>query len=272
MATADLSANLPPVADAETDAVTDQATAPLVLEPGSLEAQAAALAAGLPPAETALAAVTLESPSPAADSTDPVLAELAEIKPRARPDAASPAATPAEAVAVAAVEPELVITDPGTTEGTALELAAADFPTSETLSANTLGNVTDVETVAAGAFAPVVDAPATAPARKAPIFDAVEVAEAPAEDPAEKVVVVMSTSGGRNFGVNVGEFTSRFEAERALLKTALAESATLDEGLRKTSQSGGAWRASFLGLTEDQADLACRRLRARAVPCETVGG
>ena len=82
----------------------------------------------------------------------------------------------------------------------------------------------------------------------------------------------MSTSGGRHFGVNVGEFPSRYEAERALLKTALAESATLNAGLRKTTQSDGAWRASFMGLTEDQAELACRRLRARAVLCETVGG
>lgn len=62
------------------------------------------------------------------------------------------------------------------------------------------------------------------------------------------------------------------DAEKALLKTALAESATLNDGLRKTSQSGGKWRASFMGLTEEQAELACRRLSARAVPCETVGG
>ena len=101
--------------------------------------------------------------------------------------------------------------------------------------------------------------------------DAVAAEEAPAEEEQE-VVVVMATAGGRHFGVNVGEFPSRYDAEKALLKTALAESATLNEGLRKTTQSGGAWRASFMGLTEDQAELACRRLRARAVPCETVGG
>ncbi len=72
--------------------------------------------------------------------------------------------------------------------------------------------------------------------------------------------------------MHVGDYPSRHDAERALLKTALAESATLNEGLRKTTQADGAWRASFMGLTEDQAELACRRLRARAVPCETVGG
>ena len=107
--------------------------------------------------------------------------------------------------------------------------------------------------------------------RSAPIFDAVAVVE-PAAAADEEVVVVMSTSGGRHFGVNVGEYPSRYDAEKALLKTALAESATLNDGLRKTTQSGGAWRASFMGLTEEQAELACRRLSARAVPCETVGG
>ena len=84
-------------------------------------------------------------------------------------------------------------------------------------------------------------------------------------------MVVLSTSGGRHFGVNVGEYPTEYEAERALLKTALAESATLNDGLRKATESNGIWRASFMGLTEDQADLACRRLTARAIPCETVG-
>jgi D-alanyl-D-alanine carboxypeptidase len=135
--------------------------------------------------------------------------------------------------------------------------------------------VTEVETVVGATNLLPPDtklaAATVAPKRQAPIFDAVETAETPAEEKQE-VVVVMSTSGGRHFGVNVGEYPSRYEAERALLKTALAESATLNEGLRKTSQAGGAWRASFMGLTEEQAELACRRLSARAIPCETVGG
>jgi D-alanyl-D-alanine carboxypeptidase len=71
--------------------------------------------------------------------------------------------------------------------------------------------------------------------------------------------------------VNVGAYASRSEAERALLKTGLAESATLNEGLKKITEKGGKYRASFLGLSEDQADLACRRLRARGMDCEAIG-
>jgi D-alanyl-D-alanine carboxypeptidase len=235
-------------------------------KPGTLEAQAAALAENVLPADTTLAV----------EVADPVLTDpaLAEIRPMPRPEAETQVAetlppsdlpvteAPAEEVVIAAAEPELVVTDPGTAE-VPVELAMA----AALVEPAGIAEVTSVESVAGT----VAAADVTAPARKAPIFDTVEVAEAPVEPAQEEVVVVMSTSGGRHFGVNVGEYPSRYEAERALLKTALAESATLNEGLRKTAQAGGAWRASFMGLTEEQAELACRRLRARAVPCETVG-
>jgi D-alanyl-D-alanine carboxypeptidase len=273
-----LAAAQPPDAtiEGETALVTGLATAPLV-EPGTLDAQALALAAGAPPAETAVTALPPEEVDTALPA-EPV-PSLAGVKPKPRPETVSetalaaaevPVETPVEPVpeevAVAEVVPELVVTDPGT------EIAVADQPVA------LLGDVTDVEPVASAASVapPTVEVgsatpTAPVPERKAPIFDAVEAAETQPEA-AEEVVVVVSTSGGRHFGVNVGEYPSRYEAERALLKTALAESATLNEGNRRTTQSGGVWRASFMGLTEDQAELACRRLSARAIPCETVGG
>ncbi len=245
----------PTIAVAAETALALAETAPLA--PGSLDAQAAALAANLLPVETAQAAL------PAAGDE---AADLAAVKPMPRPDAAlatetalvEPTTQPQAAdapVLLAELDQDLVVTDAG-----------PDAPDPA------FGAVTDVETVSAAPVAPpsVAVAAVTLPTRKAPIFDAVAVAEAPAEEAQE--VVVMSSSGGRHFGVNVGDYPSRYEAERALLKTALAESATLNESLRKPTQSDGSWRASFMGLTEDQAELACRRLRARAVACETVGG
>lgn len=243
-------------------------------EPGTLEAQALALKSGEAPAGEMLAALPEAEAVPVAQP-DPA---LAEFKPLARPDTLVATAVAEEAaeseapllvqevvVAEAAPEPELVMTDPGT------DVALAD-------AAPLLDQVTEVEPVAgAASLAPpdiemaAASVAAPLPKRQAPIFDAVAAEEATAEEQQE-VVVVMSTAGGRHFGVNVGEFPSRYDAEKALLKTALAESATLNEGLRKTTQSGGAWRASFMGLTEEQAELACRRLTARAIPCETVGG
>ena len=244
------------------------AAPPVAVEPGTLEAQVALLEDP----------VTADAAAPVVDpALDPA---LAEAKPKLRPETMAETAvavaevneeTPVEPAPVelaeATPEPELVVTDPGP------DVTRAEDPTL------LIAGVSDVETVAgqtdmAPPAAELAAATVTAPQaeRKAPIFDTVEVAEAPVEEAQEEVVVVMSSSGGRHFGVNVGEYPSRYEAERALLKTALAESATLDGGLRKTSQSGGVWRASFMGLTEEQAELACRRLSARAIPCETVGG
>jgi D-alanyl-D-alanine carboxypeptidase len=71
--------------------------------------------------------------------------------------------------------------------------------------------------------------------------------------------------------VNVGRFGSSFDAERALLRTQLAESATLNGSLRKVMPRSGGFDATFVGLTQDQADLACRRLQARAIQCFTMG-
>lgn len=107
--------------------------------------------------------------------------------------------------------------------------------------------------------------------RNAPIFDDVS-APTTTDLPAEpEVILSISTSGDRHWGVNVGRFGSSFDAERALLRTQLAESATLNGSLRKVMPRSGGFDATFVGLTQDQADLACRRLQARAIQCFTMG-
>ena len=90
-------------------------------------------------------------------------------------------------------------------------------------------------------------------------------------EPKTEVVTRISTSGGRHWGVNVGRYPSRYKAERVLLKTALAEMATLDGSLRKVVRSSRGFDANFMGLTRETADLACRRLQARNVTCFMIG-
>lgn len=94
--------------------------------------------------------------------------------------------------------------------------------------------------------------------------------QASQSDQMPEIVTRLSTSGGRHWGVNVGHFNTRYEAERILLKTALSELGTLDEALRKVVKSSQGYEANFVGLTEDMAGLACRRLIARGVACETL--
>ncbi|WP_420005889.1 D-alanyl-D-alanine carboxypeptidase family protein [Arenibacterium sp. LLYu02] len=85
------------------------------------------------------------------------------------------------------------------------------------------------------------------------------------------VVTRLSTSGGRHWGISVGRYTTRFEAEKVLLRTALSEMETLDGTLRKVGQSPRGFEANFLGMTKEGAELACRRLTARNVSCTPLG-
>ncbi len=95
----------------------------------------------------------------------------------------------------------------------------------------------------------------------------------PAEqpEPEQEVVTRLSTSGGHLWGVNVGRYTTRYEAEKILLKTALSEMTTLEGTLRKVNRSSRGFEATFQGMTREQADLACRRLQARNVTCFMIG-
>ena len=88
--------------------------------------------------------------------------------------------------------------------------------------------------------------------RPAPRPRAVNVVAESAEKPAEKrpvVVTRLSTSGGRHWGINVGRYNTRDEAERMLLQTALVEMSTLDVALRKVTRSSKGWEANFVGLS-----------------------
>ncbi len=85
------------------------------------------------------------------------------------------------------------------------------------------------------------------------------------------VVTRVSTSGGRLWGVNVGRYSSHHQAERVLLKTALKEMTTLDGSLRKVVRRNTGFDANFVGMTQQTAELACRRLQARDITCNTLG-
>lgn len=93
----------------------------------------------------------------------------------------------------------------------------------------------------------------------------------PKQVPTQEVVTRASTSGGRHWGVNVGQYQSRYKAEKVLLQTALTEMATLDGTLRKVVRRSRGYDANFLGMTRDSAHLACRRLQARNIECTAFG-
>lgn len=126
---------------------------------------------------------------------------------------------------------------------------------------------------AADTIAPETAAPGTPRPELRPVELAL--ADTPVEStlqPAEQEIVTrVSTSGGQHWGINVGRYGSRYQAEKVLLRTALAEMATLEGSLRKVAQSSQGFDANFVGMTRETADLACRRLKARNVTCLMIG-
>ncbi len=119
--------------------------------------------------------------------------------------------------------------------------------------------------------APPVETADTRPALRPE--NLVLVSTEPTQEPIveQEVVTRLSTSGGHLWGVNVGRYTTRYEAEKVLLRTALSEMTTLEGTLRKVNQSSRGFDATFQGMTREQADLACRRLTARNVTCFMIG-
>nr|WP_255465885.1 D-alanyl-D-alanine carboxypeptidase family protein [Salipiger sp. IMCC34102] len=108
----------------------------------------------------------------------------------------------------------------------------------------------------------------------AALAEATQVASAqaaPQMSPAPEIVTRVSTSGGRHWGVNVGRYNSRYEAEKVLIQVALNEMSTLQSAVRRVTQRSGGFDANFMGLTRDGADLACRRLQARNQTCFMIG-
>lgn len=86
-----------------------------------------------------------------------------------------------------------------------------------------------------------------------------------------KVVARVSTSGGRHWGISLGRFGTRTEAEKLLLQTALQDFSSLDGALRKVVIRSGYYQANFVGMTEEHAKRACSRLAARKQACTPLG-
>ena len=107
----------------------------------------------------------------------------------------------------------------------------------------------------------------TPPARPESVTVAAAAPPTPTPQAQPEIVTRISTSGGRQWGINVGRYGSRYQAERVLLRVALNEMSTLDGSLRRVVRSSQGFDANFMGLSRETADLACRRLQARGTSC-----
>ena len=92
----------------------------------------------------------------------------------------------------------------------------------------------------------------------------------PVKEQQTETVARRLTSGSRTWAINIGEFDSRYQAERVLLRMALAEMNTLDGANRTVKTRATGYDALFTGLTRDSADLVCRRLHAQQQSCYLI--
>lgn len=105
-----------------------------------------------------------------------------------------------------------------------------------------------------------------------PKYQPVQVARA--QRPILRVVTRVSSAGGRHWAVQVGAFSSRQGAEKALLQTALRELRTLEQSDRRIDYAmvygNMRYRARFVGLNQAEANMTCARLKARHAECMPV--
>ena len=94
------------------------------------------------------------------------------------------------------------------------------------------------------------------------------------EPDVRRIVTRETTVRGGGWSVQLGAYSSRYKAEKVLLRTALADLRALEGALRKiapTKSDGRTlYRARFVGLSATSAQRACARLKARNEPCTPV--
>jgi D-alanyl-D-alanine carboxypeptidase len=242
-----------PEATADTGPVLAQTTEP---QPETLKLAEGAAAPAVDAGGTTLAQSPAPRPAPRPEETSEITAAEPEVAPLPAKASVEVAATEgveaptpdaAEAIVISSTAP---VTDPMPDSG--IEPAVQASPETNLAKADMT--------------------PAPAPrARPEEIVLASLTSTEPAEAAPLEVVTRVSTSGGRQWAINVGNYTSRYAAERMLLQTALIEMNTLDDALRKVVQRKGGYDANFVGMTEEMAQLACRRLTARQTECSVVG-
>ena len=90
-----------------------------------------------------------------------------------------------------------------------------------------------------------------------------------AEEPAPQIV--SRSTGGRGYGVSLGLYRSRHEAEQLLLRTALQDSAALGNAVSRVADTRRGFQANFEGMSRQMAELTCDRLAARQQDCTVIG-
>ncbi|WP_108261503.1 hypothetical protein [Mangrovicoccus ximenensis] len=84
-------------------------------------------------------------------------------------------------------------------------------------------------------------------------------------------VTVSTRQGSDSWGISVGRYSTRWQAERVLLRTALQQVDLLGKAKRAVVSKPTGFEVQFVGLSESEAQQTCLRLSARDERCAAFG-
>ncbi|MFV0293913.1 MAG: D-alanyl-D-alanine carboxypeptidase family protein [Paracoccus sp. (in: a-proteobacteria)] len=91
----------------------------------------------------------------------------------------------------------------------------------------------------------------------------------PEPKPTERVSRA-SSSGGQAWGVSLGRFKTREQADKRLVQVAMQESALVGNGLRHVRESSKGYEATLVGLSQSAATSTCARLSEQNLRCDVT--
>ena len=87
----------------------------------------------------------------------------------------------------------------------------------------------------------------------------------------KKVIIRTKDSGPKIWRISLGAFTTRDIAERHLLKATLTEIDNLKLATQDITFNRAGWKASFINLNKNTAELVCEKLTYQGYSCEAKG-
>ncbi len=120
-----------------------------------------------------------------------------------------------------------------------------------------------------GASMSLLASPAPKPRSETVILAAM--GEGDRSNPEELEIVSRPANSGRSWGVTLGMFSSKAEAEKLLLRSALQDGAILGGAQRHVADTKRGFQPSFANLTKGNAELVCERFLSRSQECQVVG-
>lgn len=233
------------------------------------------LKASAPPERTSAAA-----PAPATPAAQPQssgrLALNVSARPRLRPSANADAV--AKAVQMAVASDEAGDTSSASLATPVLANSSRPVPAPRSRgSSSDQGNASTAAVVAeakptpqagSGSLALVASTP---PEPRSDTVILAAMGEGDVSNPAALEIVSRAENSGRHWGVVLGLYRSKAEADELLMQTALQGGDILENANRHVADTLRGFQPSFANLTKANAQLTCERLQAKQQDCQVVG-